>query len=78
VALGLEQLSGVFETAMYNGGSPWADYWTQTVIELRDDLIGSGELDDALVDAFLAHCADPAWWMQTIALASVHGRASGG
>jgi SAM-dependent methyltransferase len=77
-ALGLEQVSGVFETAMYNGGSPWAGYWTRTVVELRDDLIGSGELDDGLVDAFLAHCADPAWWTQTIAFAFVHGRASRG
>jgi len=30
-ALGLTQISGTAETAIYNGGSPWADYWTQTI-----------------------------------------------
>jgi hypothetical protein len=51
-ALGLRQISGNAETAIYNGGSPWADYWTQTITELRDDLISSGKLNDALVDTF--------------------------
>jgi 2-polyprenyl-3-methyl-5-hydroxy-6-metoxy-1,4-benzoquinol methylase len=30
-ALGLERISGTAETAIYNGTSLWADYWTQTV-----------------------------------------------
>ena len=77
-ALGLEDVSGTAETAIFNGSSPWADYWTQTVTELRDRLVGSGRVDDALVDAFLAHCADPAWWTQTIAFTCVRGRAPAG
>jgi len=77
-ALGLTQISGTAETAIYNGGSPWADYWTQTITELRDDLISSGKLNDALVDMFLGYCADPSWWTQTIAFTAVHGRARGG
>ena len=77
-ALGLTQISGTAETAIYNGGSPWADYWTQTITELRDDLIGSGKLNDALVDMFLGYCADPSWWTQTIAFTAVHGHARGG
>jgi ubiquinone/menaquinone biosynthesis C-methylase UbiE len=28
--LGLERISGSAETAIYNGGSRWADYWTST------------------------------------------------
>jgi SAM-dependent methyltransferase len=74
-ALGLDDVAGTAETAVYNGGSAWASYWTQTVAELRDRLVGSGRLDDALVDAFLAHCADPRWWTQTIAFTAVHARA---
>jgi hypothetical protein len=59
-ALGsLEQIGGAAETAVYNGGSPWANYWTQTIVELRSDLVSSGKLSDALVDAFLGYCADP-------------------
>ncbi len=57
--LGLEQVAGTAETAVYNGGSPWADYWTRTVVELRDGLVDSRKLDDGLIDRFLARCADP-------------------
>jgi SAM-dependent methyltransferase len=77
-AVGIEELAGTSETAVYNGGSAWADYWTRTVVELRDKLVGSGKLDDRLVDAFLAHCADPAWWTETIAFTAVHGRRPAG
>ena len=45
-SLGLTKISGTAETAIYNGGSLWADYWIQTVIELRGDLISSGKLDE--------------------------------
>jgi 2-polyprenyl-3-methyl-5-hydroxy-6-metoxy-1,4-benzoquinol methylase len=77
-ALGLERVAGTAATAIYNGGSPWADYWRQTVVELRDRLVESGRLDGQLIDRFLAHCADPRWWTQTIAFTAVHARASGG
>jgi len=74
-SLGLTEVSGTAETAVYNGGSPWAQYWIQTITELRDDLIDSGKLDNPLLNKFLAHCADPNWWTQTIAFTAVHGRA---
>jgi 2-polyprenyl-3-methyl-5-hydroxy-6-metoxy-1,4-benzoquinol methylase len=73
-ALGLAQVEGTAETAVYNGGSPWAEYWTDTVVELRGSLVGSGHLDDGLIDAFLAHCADPAWWTETISFTAVRAR----
>jgi SAM-dependent methyltransferase len=76
-ALGFKHISGTAETAIYNGTSLWADYWTLTVKELREDLMNSGNLSDALVDAFLGYCADPAWWTQTIAFTAVHGYARG-
>jgi 2-polyprenyl-3-methyl-5-hydroxy-6-metoxy-1,4-benzoquinol methylase len=73
-ALGLEQVEGTAETAVYNGGSPWAEYWADTVTELRGSLLDSGHLDDGLIDTFLAHCADPAWWTETIAFTAVRAR----
>jgi len=76
-ALGLKHISGTAETAIYKGTSLWADYWTETVKELREDLMSSGNLDNALVDAFLGCCADPSWWTQTIAFTAVHGYAPG-
>jgi SAM-dependent methyltransferase len=73
--LGMESIEATAETALYNGGSLWAEYWKRTVIELRGRLVESGELDDRSIDAFLGHCADPAWWTQTIAFTAVSARA---
>jgi 2-polyprenyl-3-methyl-5-hydroxy-6-metoxy-1,4-benzoquinol methylase len=73
-AVGLEQVAGTAETAVYNGGSAWAAYWIQTIVELRDRLVDSGRLDARLIDRFLAHCDDPSWWTQTIAFTAVHAR----
>jgi SAM-dependent methyltransferase len=73
--LGLEHVEATAETALYRGRSLWAQYWRQTVLELRPRLTASGHLDDRSVDAFLAYCDDPAWWTQTIAFTAVDGRA---
>ena len=74
---GLKDIEAVAETAHYNGGSAWAGYWRLTVTELRGRLVTSGKLDDRLIDAFLARCADPAWWTQTIAFTAAAGRMPG-
>ncbi len=71
--LGLEDVTATAETAHYTGGSPWAEYWRETVTELRPRLVGSGRLDDRLIDAFLTQCTDPSWWTQTIAFTAVAG-----
>jgi len=71
---GLHDVGATAETALYNGGSPWAVYWRETVIELRPRLVASGKLDDRSIDTFLAQYADPAWWTQTIAFTAVDGR----
>jgi SAM-dependent methyltransferase len=76
--LGLEQIEAVAETALYNGGSLWAEYWRLTVGELRPGLQDSGTLDGATIDQFLARCADPSWWTQTIAFTAVRARVPGG
>jgi SAM-dependent methyltransferase len=73
-AHGLEQIGATAETALYNGGSPWARYWQQTIAELRGRLVQSGELDEGSVETFIRYCDDPSWWTQTIAFTAVHGR----
>jgi SAM-dependent methyltransferase len=75
-AHGLGQVEGTADTAVYNGGSPWAEYWTDTVTELRTPLVASGHLDDRRIDTFLAHCADPTWWTETISFTAVRARRS--
>jgi SAM-dependent methyltransferase len=71
---GLADVEATAETALYNGGSPWALYWQQTIRQLRPRLAEPGNLDGKLIDAFLARCDDPAWWTQTIAFTAVRGR----
>lgn len=75
-AQGIRHIAGTAETAVYQGGSPWATYWLDTVTELRSGLVESGHLDDELIDHFLQACADRHWWTQTIAFTAVHGRAA--
>ena len=72
--LGLEDVTGAAETAVYHGGSPWAEYWRQTIVELREELIGSGELGGEAIENFLARCADASWWTETIAFTAVRAR----
>jgi SAM-dependent methyltransferase len=71
---GLTDVGAAAETVLYNGGSPWAEYWRQTIEELRGPLAASGHLGQRAIGAFLGYCADPAWWTQTIAFTAVHGR----
>ena len=71
------KIGGTAETAIYNGGALWSEYWIETITELRGDLISSGKLDEALIARFLAYCADSNWWTQTIAFTAVHGRTPG-
>ena len=33
-AHGLKEIAGAAKTAIYNGGSPWDDYWRETITEL--------------------------------------------
>jgi hypothetical protein len=37
------------------------------------ELIQSDKIDNALVELFLKHCADPTWWTQITAFTEVHG-----
>jgi SAM-dependent methyltransferase len=73
-AQGVGGVEGTAETALYPGDSPWADYWRQTITELRPRLLGSGKLDSQSIEAFLARCQDPTWWTQTIAFTAAYGR----
>ena len=75
--LGLADVTATAETALFHGASPWAEFWRETVTELRDHLLASGHLDGRLIDAFLAQCQDPSWWTQTIAFTAVAGHSPG-
>lgn len=72
-ALGVDGVEGTAETTLYTGGSPWAEYWSRTITELRPRLLSSGKLDARSIGAFLARCQDRAWWTQTIAFTVAYG-----
>jgi hypothetical protein len=40
---------------------------------LRHEFVGSGKIDNALLEMFLEYCAGHTWWTQTIAFTAVHG-----
>jgi SAM-dependent methyltransferase len=71
---GLEQIEAAAETALYNGGSAWARYFQETMVELRERLLEADEFDERLIDSFLARCDDPSWWTQTVAMTAVRAR----
>ena len=77
-AAGVLDIAATAETALYNGGSPWAAYWQQTIRQLRGRLEDAGKLHSESIDGFLDRCADPRWWTQTIAFTAASGRAPGG
>jgi SAM-dependent methyltransferase len=72
--LGMVEVSATAETELYNGGSEWAEYWLQTISELRQRLAASGKLTDESIAAFLEQSTDPGWWTQTVAFTAVAGR----
>jgi SAM-dependent methyltransferase len=71
---GLESVSAEGHTAMFNGGSPWADYWIRTMRELRPKLVESGNLTDALMSQFETFYTDPHYWTSAICVVASWGR----
>ena len=47
--LGLADIEATAETALYHGGSSWAEYWRETIIQLRPRLLASGKLSDRAI-----------------------------
>ena len=73
-ALGLEQVSGEGYTAQFNGGSPWATYWTETMRELAGPLLKSGHVTENMLREFHAAYQDPHCWTSVITFTAKWGR----
>jgi SAM-dependent methyltransferase len=76
-ASGLEEVGAEGHTFGFNGGSPWATYWLETIKELQPRLIEAGYLSDKLVSDFYARYADPAYWTSVITFVATWGRKAG-
>jgi SAM-dependent methyltransferase len=72
LALGAVAAEG--HTALYNGGSPWATYWLETVKELRPRLVESGHINETLMSEFDTLYTDAGYWTSAITFIASWGR----
>ena len=72
--LNLKSVAAEGHTAFYNGGSPWATYWLETIKELRPKLIASEYLTETSISAFEDAYADPQLWTSAISFVASWGR----
>jgi SAM-dependent methyltransferase len=59
---GLTDFQAEGDFAILNGGSPMAEFFHLSVLQLRDGIVGSGALSDAQFDAATALLEDPEFW----------------
>jgi SAM-dependent methyltransferase len=75
--MGLEGICGEGHVALFNGGSPWADYWIETVNMLTPKLLKSGHFTDKLIEEFHVRYRDPHYWTSVISFTANWGRKPG-
>jgi SAM-dependent methyltransferase len=73
-SLGLEGVAAEGHTAVFNGGSPWATYWLETIQVLRPNLLASGRITEASLKDFEAYYRDPHYWTNVITFVASWGR----
>lgn len=73
-ALGLEGVAAAGETALFNGGSPWATYWEDSIAELRGPMLQSGNVTEEQLAVFAARFADPTYWTMVATFVATQGR----
>lgn len=73
-SLGLHDIAGEAYTAIFNGGSDWANYWIATTREVTPSLLKSGHITRALLEEFEARYQDPHYWTSVITFAATWGR----
>jgi SAM-dependent methyltransferase len=76
-AQGFEAVGAEGHTAVFNGASPWANYFVQTVRELRESLLQSGFLNEAMIAEFQRLYANPRYWTSVMTFVAVWGRKAG-
>jgi len=72
--LGAEAISATGETALFNGGSPWAVYCIETIRDLRPKLAEHGHITKEMLTDFEAHFQDPHYWTSAITFVATSAR----
>jgi SAM-dependent methyltransferase len=70
---GLNDVAAEGTTAFYRGKSPWAQYWLETLEELRPRLLDSGYMTTPLLSRFKRLYSDPKLWTSTITFVASWG-----
>jgi hypothetical protein len=70
----LKSVAAEGHTALYNGGSPWATYWLETLKELRPRLVESGYLTEILMSEINNLYSDTRFWTSAIIFVASWGR----
>jgi SAM-dependent methyltransferase len=74
--LGLRDVAGEGHTPVFNGGSPWANYWIDTMRELRPRIIESGHITNDAFEEFDKLFRDPHYWTSVLSAVACWGRKS--
>jgi SAM-dependent methyltransferase len=72
---GLRDVSSEGHAILYNGGSPFAQWWDDGIREVADKLQSEGGVPKAALDEFFALYRDPAYWTTTIAFTATTAQA---
>jgi SAM-dependent methyltransferase len=70
---GLDDVGAEGNTALYPGSSPWADYWTETIKELRPRLLESGAMTRPMLSSFNRLYTNPRHWTSAITFVASWG-----
>jgi len=73
-SFGMEQVSAEGYTPLFNGGSPWSEYWIETMRELRPRLLASGHITAAQFAEFDLRYRDPHYWTSVLTMVASWGR----
>jgi 2-polyprenyl-3-methyl-5-hydroxy-6-metoxy-1,4-benzoquinol methylase len=66
-AEGLVSISSEGHAILYNGGSPFAEWWDDGICEVADKVQTAGVISEATLDEFFTLYRDPTYWTTTIA-----------
>ena len=72
--LGLDDVAAEGHNIIFNGGSPWATYWIETLQELRPKLLESGLITEEELAELNALYQAPNYWTSVITFVATSGR----
>ena len=73
-AEGLRDINAEGHAILYNGGSPFAEWWDFGILEIADKLQSEGGVPKATFEEFFILNRDPSYWTTTIAFTATTAR----